>query len=181
MNLRTVSGYDLYVVASGLQKAIRRGDVELAGACALELYSSGFWKYCWKRLLTVSAEDCHGIITKEVWALLESFMFINDYKDQTGKGRIFISKAVILMCAGLKSRDSDHLQNLVVDKMDISRMEKYLSNIDTKDIQFPDYVYDVHTSVGKRRGKTKADFFREEFEAIAPKAPGLFDNLIGGI
>jgi len=30
---------------------------------------------------------------------------------------------------------------------------------------------------GKRKGKTKADFFREEQKALKPLQPGLFDDL----
>ena len=42
-------------------------------------------------------------------------------QDRAGKaaegGRIFISKAVILLCAARKSRDDDHLQNFVYDAL----------------------------------------------------------------
>jgi hypothetical protein len=41
-----------------MQKAVRRGDAKLAGYWALELWASGFGQYVWRRLLTVSAEDC---------------------------------------------------------------------------------------------------------------------------
>ena len=34
-----------------------------------------------------------------------------------------------------------------------------------------------HTPKGKRAGKTKADFFREEQRALKPFQPGLFDDL----
>jgi replication-associated recombination protein RarA len=57
MNLRTRRGYQFSEVSSAMQKGIRRGDAALAGYWALELWESGFGKYCWKRLLTVSAED----------------------------------------------------------------------------------------------------------------------------
>ncbi len=57
MNLRTKRGYQFGEVSSTMQKAIRRADAKLAGYWALELWESGFGKYCWKRLLTVSAED----------------------------------------------------------------------------------------------------------------------------
>jgi len=33
------------------------------------------------------------------------------------RGRIFISKAVILLCAARKNRDADHLQNFVYDAL----------------------------------------------------------------
>ena len=60
-----------------MQKAIRRGDAKLAGYWALELWASGFGQYVWRRLLTVSAEDCWGILTPEVKALHDSYTEIN--------------------------------------------------------------------------------------------------------
>ena len=45
-------------------------------------------------------------------------------------------------------------------------------------MQIPDYAYDCHTSTGKKRGKTKADFFKAEQAALEPFQPGLFDHLI---
>ena len=89
-DLRTQRGYDFYLVSSSLQKAIRRGDVRCAGYFALELFPK-YSEYCWKRLLTVSAEDCYGPITKEIMALYEGFKIVNKGKrgDQLG-GRIFI-------------------------------------------------------------------------------------------
>ena len=41
----------------------------------------------------------------------------------------------------------------------------------------PDYAFDCHTLRGKRAGKTKADFFREEQRALRPWQPGLVDAL----
>ena len=41
----------------------------------------------------------------------------------------------------------------------------------------PEYALDSHTLKGKRKGKTKADFFREEQKALKPFQPGLFDEL----
>jgi DNA-binding LacI/PurR family transcriptional regulator len=111
MRLRTIRGYDFGEVSSAMQKAIRRGETSYAGYWALELLASGFGHYVWKRLLTVSAEDCWGIITKEVKALHESYAMINaNLSGRRARGRIFISKAVILLCAAKKSRDADHLQ-----------------------------------------------------------------------
>ena len=50
-------------------------------------------------------------------------------------------------------RDADHLTNLVYD-------------------------FDCHTLKGKRKGKTKEDFFIEEFDALKPRQPGLFDEFV---
>ena len=62
-----------------MQKAIRRGDAKLAGYWALELWASGFGQYVWRRLLTVSAEDCWGILTAETKALHDSYTEINQH------------------------------------------------------------------------------------------------------
>ena len=42
----------------------------------------------------------------------------------------------------------------------------------------PAYAYDCHTREGRKRGKTKADFFKAEQEALEPFQPGLFDDLV---
>ena len=176
-NLYTQRGYDFYEVASALQKSIRRGDVELAGYMALELFPK-YANYCWKRLLTISAEDCYGVITKEIEALHRSFEFINQGKRELG-GRIFISKAVILLCQCKHNRDADLLSNYVYDKKyDITdeQIDALFAEVRSeKMMQIPEYVYDVHTRKGKRSGKTKADFFRDEQDALAYKQASIFD------
>jgi len=48
-------------------------NAKLAGYWALELWASGFGQYVWRRLLTVSAEDCWGILTQEFKALHDSY------------------------------------------------------------------------------------------------------------
>jgi len=180
MNLRTKRGYDFYEAASTLQKAIRRNDVKVAGFFALELWESGYRNYVWKRLFTISAEDLGGMITKEVDALYRGHELVN--KNAKGpKGRIFVSKAVMLMCQWPKNRDADHLQNFVYDKyMGLSEedIEKQLDE-DRKDpLIVPEYAFDVHTKRGKMMGKTKADFIKDEYECLDPKQPGLFDEMV---
>ena len=184
---KTRRGYLLSECASALQKAIRRSDVKLAGHFALEMAESGYAKYVWKRLLTVSAEDCWGIITMEIKALHGSWVFINENHKggEPFRGRIFISKAVIMMCEALKSRDADHLQNFVYDrKLGIEDHELLQAIQEAKDdpepIPIPEYAYDVHTAKGKAMGKTKEDFFREEQNALEPKKDGHLDHLVPG-
>ena len=118
MRITTKRGYDFGEMSSAMQKAIRRADTRLAGYWALELWHSGFGNYVWKRLLTVSAEDVWGLITSEIKALHDSYVFVNKtVPAKQPKGRIFISKAVILLCAARKSRHADHLQNFVYDAL----------------------------------------------------------------
>ena len=120
MRFRTTRGYNFGEVSSAMQKAIRRGDAKHAGYWALELFASGYGNYVWKRLLTISAEDCWGILTQEVKALHDGYQHVNKgIPVRDHKGRIFISKAVILLCLSKKSRDPDHLQNLVLSLIHI--------------------------------------------------------------
>ena len=178
MELKTQRGYDFYEVASALQKSIRRGDVKLAGYMALELFPQ-YAEYCWKRLLTISAEDCYGIITKEVKALYDSFHVINSGKKNDDlKGRVFISKAVILLCECKHNRDADLLSNYVYDKkvsLTDEQIEKLFEEVRQEEMTIPEYVYDVHTRKGRARGKTKSDFFREEEAALSNRQISMFD------
>lgn len=177
--LRTKNGYDFYEVASALQKSIRRNDVRTAAYFAVELWQSGYGNYAWKRLYTISAEDCWGLITHEIDALHNGYELVNKGQKEP-KGRIFLGKAVILLCECYKSRDADHLNNLVVDKV-TPNDEHVLSVLDDarrEPLQVPEYTFDVHTKKGRTMGKTKEQFFKEEHEALTPKMPGLFDNLL---
>lgn len=177
--LVTQRGYDFYEVASALQKSIRRADTKVAGYFALELFPQ-YHNYVWKRLLTVSAEDCYGpMITQEVKALHDSFLFVNKGKkgNQIG-GRIFISKAVILLCEWKHNRDADILSNYIYDKkrsITDEQIESYFDEVRKDRVEVPEYVYDVHTLKGKRMGKTKVDFFEEEEAALVNKQVSLFD------
>lgn len=171
--------YSLYTVASALQKSLRRGDAKLAGAMALELFPR-YSNYLWKRLFTVSAEDCYGIITKEIVALHEAFLTINKGKKSMNfGGRIFISKAVILLASAKHNRDADLLSNYVYDKDFYHTLEDFEAHIGdyNNEAEIPDYVYDVHTLQGKRSGKTKRDFFIEEQKDLANKEISLFDDI----
>jgi replication-associated recombination protein RarA len=180
MILYTKNGYEFYSISSAMQKAIRRNDARLAVFFALELFHSNYAAYVWKRLFTISAEDCAGFVTQEIEALWQGYQLVNQNQKGDPKGRIFISKAVLLLCAWEKSRDADHAQCLVYDKrMNLTEAEltHYLDAEKDQNIPIPDYAYDVHTRQGKKMGKTKAEFFRDEQAALEPKRPGLFDDL----
>jgi replication-associated recombination protein RarA len=159
-----------------MQKAIRRADTGVAGFFALELWASGYRDYVWKRLYTISAEDCFGIITKEIEALWQGHELVNKNATEP-KGRIFVSKAVILLCECRKNRDADHLQNFIYDRRDVD-IEKWIEDVRRYPIPIPPYTFDVHTRKGKKQGRTKIEFFREEYEALIPRVPGLFDDLV---
>lgn len=185
----TKNGYDFFEVSSAMQKAIRRGESDVAGYFAIELFESGYHNYAWKRLLTVSAEDCYGVITHEIKALYDSFIFINKGAKKP-KGRIFLAKATILLSLAVKSRDADHLTNLIYDKKKLvhnrtpeeylalfteEQIEKHIDSIREDLKEIPEYAYDVHTLKGKRMGKTKEGFIKEEYEALKPKQVSIWE------
>jgi len=182
MKLMTIRGYRLSDVVSALQKAIRRGDARVAGYFAIEMFESGFTAYAWRRLLTVSAEDCAGVITQEVKALYDAWVIIDTAHkaakvQKKKRGRVFLAKAVILLCLAKKSRDADHLTNLVYDPkaLDEDVIDRALDEARRTSEPIPDYAYDCHTGLGRKRGKTRTDFLLDEYDALAPRAPGLFD------
>jgi len=174
MELLTKNGHNLYDVASGLQKAIRRGNDQLAGYCANEMFGR-YRKYLWRRLLTISAEDCNDCVTKEIMALYEA----DEVTGQSGKiegynrTKIYVAKAIVLLLKARKNRDADYFAcNLMV-----SEEEKDLTLMDNPEFNgFPDYVYDMHTKKGRAMGKSNEDFIVEEQEALHPKKEGLYDN-----
>ena len=170
----TPKGHNFYDMSSMLQKSIRRGNIELAAYAANELKKQ--WRnYLWKRLLIISAEDCYGVITKEIIALK-----LTD--DATGKKEdIFISKALVLLATAKKNRDACYLACNYMS-MDDLIPEDQIEHVDLEtqerlsDKDIPKWVFDVHTLRGKIAGKTINDMIIEEQAALEPKQMNLFDN-----
>ena len=96
-NLETRSGHNMFTMASLLQKAIRRGDKERAGYAAMELFGS-YHSMLWNRIMTVSCEDCWGILAKEIVAL----RYTDDVRNRNRKGyekdTQYVSEAITLLC-----------------------------------------------------------------------------------
>ena len=93
----TDTGYNMYDMISMLQKAIRRGNYEDAGFAANQVKNS-YRKVMWNRMLVISAEDCYGVVTKEILWLKE--------QDEKSKQDDNISRAVALLCRVEKNRDA---------------------------------------------------------------------------
>lgn len=179
--LLTKNGRDWYEVASLLQKALRRGDVALASRAVNELLPR-YANYCWNRLLTVSAEDCAGVITGEIVALYDAWSKVNEGRSVKDRGRVFLAKAIVLLATARHSRDADELNLLVSDRLPDDEFDAALAAcemdlaVDLSDWEIPAYVYDVHTRRGKRRGKTKSQFIREEHDALVDST-SIFANV----
>ncbi len=95
--LITTHGHNMFDMMSLMQKAIRRGDYEKAGYAACEL-SEKFRGAMWNRIVTISSEDCWGVVTKEIHRLR--------MEDKQQKDDALVSNAVFLLCRCRKSRDA---------------------------------------------------------------------------
>jgi replication-associated recombination protein RarA len=174
--LLTKDGYNMYDMASLMQKAIRRGDFHKAGFAGYQLYMS-FYSFAWNRLLIISAEDCDGVITKEILALRESDQIINKNR-KDGKETIFFTKAIMLLAKHPKSRDATYFAcnflNVAnpIDDKDIEHVDISQFQID----EIPEYTYDCHTYKGTIKGKKIEDMVVDEQNALHPLQLGLFDN-----
>ena len=91
----TRTGKNFWEVTSAMQNSIRKGDYEIAGHCLWELLPQ-YTPYLRKRLLVISAEDCYGILTKEILPLCE-------YGTEDS-----LTKALYLLCKAKKNRDADY-------------------------------------------------------------------------
>jgi hypothetical protein len=183
---KTTRGYDLFEVISALQKAIRRGDAKLAGYWTVELFESGFHQCAWNRVLVISAEDCWGILTQEIVALLAAFNRVNKdcKKGDKPEGRLFLAKAAYLLALAKKSRDVDHLiclgygidPELSPKTINDEELTAALEEARSHPEEIPKYALDVHTLAGKRAGKTKKQFLVEEHDSLKPRVSGIFDK-----
>lgn len=175
----TKNGHNMYDMASMLQKAIRRCDFERAGYAAYELFGN-YHTFLWKRMVVSSAEDCYGIMTKEIVALKMADDIVNKGKKGYEKDPLFVAKAITLLCMARKNRDGCYvacnfmntdevLSEDEIEHVDITNYPK----LDDKDI--PEWVFDCHTLKGKRNGKTEVDMGEDEQKALTPHQLGLFD------
>lgn len=135
--LKTRRGHNMFTMASLLQKAIRRGDKERAGYAAMELFGS-YHSMLWNRIMTVSCEDCWGILAKEIVAL----RYTDDVRNRNLKGfnkdTQYVSQAITLLCDAKKSRDACYyacnfvLQTYVTDP---GRLSKAFAGQTRKEIE----------------------------------------------
>ena len=180
----TKNGYNMYEMSSMIQKAIRRCDVVHAAYAANEL-ALNYRAYLWRRLLTVSAEDCYGIMTMEIEALRSADEFVNKRNKKGETNDLFIAKAVILLCMARKNRDADYVAcNFMWGDRPLTdeEFDEFVDYEQVKKLEMdgsqrvPDYVFDCHTWKGKRNGKTQVDMFETEQKALKPYQMNLFDE-----
>ena len=178
MQLMTLSVWKLCVAISAMQKEIRRSNMLYAGYWANEVYCSGYFNYVWKRFLIISAEDCAGPITQEIYALRLVFGEFVKKRDDLENGHLFMLKALALLCQSYKNRDADHLLCFIApDAPCIDTEELRKQVVALEKLELPDYALDCHTSEGRAMGRDDKHFNITENEALTPKVLSELDVL----
>lgn len=182
--ITTPGGYDLFVMSSMLQKAIRRADIDHAAFAAKELRGRHS-TYLWKRLLVISAEDCFGIMTKEIIALKQAEDLVKGNNKGYDVDSIFLGKAILLLCMARKNRDACYICCNFMNYDRTLNPDEIPGEIDVDESTLgvdgiPDWVFDIHTREGWKRGKTDIDMIIDEQKALKPQQPSLFDEASWG-
>jgi replication-associated recombination protein RarA len=146
---KSKNGYAMDEVTSALQKAIRRGDEELAGFWAMEAVDSGYGSYLLHRLSVIACEDIGladpmaAVLVGVVKSVIEDRM-----EDQRKRGRWasfpheMIGLLILYLCRAPKSRQADDFMWLIQRR----RKAGWKAEV-------PGYALDEHTKRGKARIK----------------------------
>ena len=108
--------HNMFEVSSLIQKALRRRDANLAYYAANELILK-YRNYLWKRLLTVSAEDCFDMITGRIVELHNL--------DERQKDDKYVAVAVSTLLNARKNRDADFFACNLLNSRDTLDISKY--------------------------------------------------------
>lgn len=141
----TRTGRSFWEATSAMQHGIRKGDYEVAGYAMWELLPQ-YTPYLRKRLLVISAEDCFGVITKEILNLCE--LGTEDA----------LTRALNLMCLCKKNRDADYFV--------CNLMYSPAPSGDTKEM----LAQQLHTAIRKMNvveaGRLSAELFQKNRKAF---------------
>jgi len=154
--LKTVHGYDFFQVASAFQKTVRRGLEDDAMYWAVELSKSKYTEYVWKRMIIMCSEDV-GLADPNVIVRMMALKQSYDYlvkKDKSPSWRLPFTHAVVMLVRSYKSRYVDHAITVYWQQNGDERKE------------IPDYAFDMHTRIGKAKGRG-LDYFYSESAKIA--------------
>ena len=162
--LRTKNNYDLMEVRSGLQKTIRRGQLEESLYWAIELYESNFEAYLIYTLAVISSEDI-GHYNPATYAAINSALTLwhsllteRKKKKQRTELRPALGSIIVMMVTSKKTRISDDSWMW----MEIQRKNGLWLDI-------PDVAFDEHTKKGKELGRSFR-YWVKQSSKIYPKA-----------
>ncbi|MFW5702361.1 MAG: AAA family ATPase [Candidatus Dojkabacteria bacterium] len=148
--VKTKNNYKADEIISLLQKAIRRGEEELAVFAAYEMLitSDELADKCWQRLRVIATEDiglANPDVVPQVMAAHDSYKLLHPKEDKN----LHAIFATVLLARSPKSRYIDELYNNLKQKVS---EEKYR-------VEIPDYAIDKHTEKGEELGRGHKHFW----------------------
>lgn len=167
-NVKTKNNLNADEVISGIQKSIRRGEVEDAIAFAWEMYitSEELENYMWKRLMVISVEDI-GFGDVRAPVIIKT---LNDMRREFSYSApdrpLFFVHAVRYLCSLEKDRSSDMLRNIIEKEFNKGRKPVV-----------KDYMLDMHTKRGKEMGRD-VNYFLDEASKVIPLKHGAHDEYL---
>ncbi len=161
---RTAGGYDVWETMSALQKAVRRGQEEMALFWALELETAGALWMALHRLHVIAMEDVGlGDPSAVVFALTCLNEAYSWHRAKQKEWELPLGNAIMSLCRAKKSRVGDHFAQLLLAK----RREGWHPEV-------PDEARDKHTAAGRRLGRSFRHFV-EIGALLVNKAPDVPD------
>ncbi|HKO16714.1 MAG TPA: hypothetical protein VJU87_10765 [Gemmatimonadaceae bacterium] len=154
----TMSGHSAYEVMSALQKAIRRGQEDLAMHWAYELVSCGRFYVLLNRLRVIAAEDVGMGDPEAVMYALQMIELADRWWRGKGEWMLGVANAILTLARAKKSRVADHFYWAVR----VREMNGWNPDI-------PDEALDAHTQRGRQMGRGPR-FFIEESSRLANEA-----------
>ena len=159
---RTLHKMDPFVCLSAMQKCIRRGleREAMQFCCELVHSSKAMCTMAANRLGLISHEDIEcdtqPHIIPFVYACCEQAKQWWT-ADKPGKSRMALGNAIRMMCRAKKSREGDHFSGAIGLP---SQMFGFAPSV-------PDWAYDHHTKIGRKKGRG-IEHFRTESAKLIP-------------
>ena len=163
----TVNGYNYFEVVSTFQKAIRRGDEDLALFFGIEIEQSNRHEALWRRMKVIISEDI-GLANDRAAIMIDtlhrSYKEARVQKKPSHPERLMLVHAILYLCRSPKSRLVDWALNVCYP----------FHGSELKEI--PDYAFDMHTAKGKRLGRDLAHFAAHGAKLMLHKTQPLEDD-----
>jgi hypothetical protein len=173
-NNMTKGGFSRYTMASLLQKAVRRGDRELACYSAFELCRSGYsWNF-WDRAQTILLEDLRlSVAEADLLPAIERLrqLATKKWEPDEGMGIACAMRAASLLAEAESGRELLPMKNwwleIAEDRMESLRRGEQPEHdfpvpSEDKNLGELDYIVnDTHTATGSRAGRNIAHYLIE--------------------
>lgn len=163
-DILTKNGHDAYMLCELLKEKIKQCDIKLVGYISSELVSR-YRALFWKSIIQYVNEIDNELVVSEVLDLKKVDDLQKGSKSISG---IYCAKALVILMKEARG-EFDLVVPDKYKKIDFSEIKLRYSSL-------PDYTYDCHTVIGKRKGRTKKDFIVSEQSCLSPYQRGWFDD-----